>query len=89
MNFLKHACFGINESLVFSINSRENTKVDLRLGILRRLNLKYGLERSFKIAHKKINENRLLLGFGKDAIQPEPLEKVRDVCRRLDMSENY
>jgi hypothetical protein len=69
--------------------SRENTKLDLLLGILRRLDLKYGLERSFKIAHQKINENRFLLGFGKNAIQPEPFEKIRDICRKLDMPVNY
>lgn len=78
-----------NEGPGFPINSREKTKVDLLLGILRQLNLEYGLERSFKITHRKINENRLLLGFRKNAIQPESSEKIRDVCRQLDMPVTY
>jgi hypothetical protein len=75
----------INEKPVSPIKSGGPTGLDLLLGILKQLNLKYGLERSFKIDHKKINENRFLLGFERDRIQSESFEKIIDICRQLDM----
>nr|WP_320190171.1 DUF3467 domain-containing protein [uncultured Desulfobacter sp.] len=76
---------GINQSPVFPIDHEENTKAGPLLHSLSGLNLKYGLERSFKLSHKRVNDNRFLLGVSKDEIPADVHKKIKEISQQLNM----
>ena len=66
-------------------NIETSEKVSLLLKLTENLNLE-GIERSFKMAEKKLLANRFLLGISKDEIEKE---KLLDICQQMDMPKNY
>jgi len=60
-------------------------KANLLFKLTEDLNLE-GIERSFKMAEKKLFGNRFLLGISRDEIQNE---KLLDVCEQMNMPGNY
>jgi len=67
----------------------KDEKSGLPLQLVKNLNVQYGFERSFKIFEKTLLANRFLLGFKKDSIIQNPHEKILDICRQMDMPENF
>jgi hypothetical protein len=67
----------------------KDEKAGLPLQLVKNLNVQYGFERSFKLFEKTLLANRFLLGFKKDTITQNPHEKILDICRQMDMPENF
>lgn len=60
-------------------------KVDLCFRLLDRLHIKPAFERSFKVKENTLLQNRFLLGFEKESIQPGANEKALDICEQMGM----
>ena len=73
----------------FSETGRSDERVDLLLKLVKNLNLELGLERSFKISEKALLSNRFLLGTSKSAIGQESQARILDICKRMDMPEDF
>ncbi|MBN1105405.1 MAG: DUF3467 domain-containing protein [Deltaproteobacteria bacterium] len=57
--------------------------------LVRELNVQVGFERSFKICRNILLENRFLLGASKKAIGENALERVLDICARMNMPADF
>lgn len=53
------------------------------------LNVQVGFERSFKILEKTLLTDRFLMGFKKRSIKQKPLDSIVNICRQIDMPENF
>ena len=73
----------------FSETGRSNKSVDVLLELVKDLSLELGLERSFKISEKELLSNRFLLGTSKSAIGQDSHARILDVCKRMDMPEDF
>ena len=73
----------------FSETGRSDESVDALLELVKDLSLELGLERSFKISEKELLSNRFLLGTSKSAIGQESHARILDVCKRMDMPEDF
>jgi len=64
-------------------------KADLLFQLVKELNVRIGIERSFKLTKNSIFSNRFLLGTKKNAIRQKPHERIRDICVRMNMPEDF
>jgi tryptophan halogenase len=53
------------------------------------LNVPFGFERSVKIMEKTLLPERFLIGVESKGMSPEQQENVLDICRHIDMPEDY
>ena len=53
------------------------------------LNVQVGFERSFKILEKTLLTDRFLMGFKKRSIKQKSLDSIVNICRQIDMPENF
>ncbi len=67
---------------------QEDTPAALVRRLVEGLDIRFGIEQSFKIREKTLLANRFLLGFKKNRITQEPHERILDICRRMNMPEN-
>ena len=58
-------------------------------GVTRALGAPYGHERSIKLRHQGVLANRFLLTVARDAIGANAIDRVRDACRSLEMSDDF
>lgn len=63
-----------------------NEKAGRLFQLIQNLNLEYGLERSFKMAEKKLLWNRFLLAIRKKEIKDE---KLLEICKLINMPGRY
>ncbi len=67
----------------------QSVQAEILFQLVKSLDVKMGLERSFKISEKTLLENRFLLGTSKEAIGQNSHEKIQDICVKMGMSENF
>ena len=68
---------------------RTDEKAGTLFRLVNDLNVRVGVERSFKILEKTLLADRFLLGFKRDAIMQEPNESILNICRRISMPEDF
>jgi len=64
-------------------------KADLLFQLVKELNVQIGIERSFRLTKNSIFSNRFLLGTKKNAIREKSHERIRDICIRMNMPEDF
>jgi len=77
----------------FETEPRQSTEkgenADLLFQLVKELDVQIGIERSFKLTKRSIFSNRFLLGTSKKAIGENIHERIRDICVRMDMPEDF
>ena len=73
----------------FSETGRSDESAEVLFDLVKDLSHELGLERSFKISEKELLSNRFLLGTSKSAIGQESHAKILDICKRMDMPEDF
>jgi hypothetical protein len=61
----------------------------LLLHMVEKLNIPFGLERSFKMAHETFLPERFLAGFQLEAIEKDRQGEIVDICRQINMPEDF
>jgi hypothetical protein len=59
------------------------------LELIKEMNADYAFEHSFKVTRKTLLPNRLLFGIYTDRIKEDQHEKLLDICRRINMPEDF
>jgi hypothetical protein len=70
-------------------SEKARERVGFLFELLNNLDLKVGLERSFKVSEKTLLPNRFLLGFIPDSSRRNPYEKILNVCKGMRMPEKF
>jgi hypothetical protein len=70
------------------VESRDG-KAELLFRLLNTLDVKVGLERSFKLFAGSLLADRFLLGFRRRDLAGDSAEKILPICRRIDMPEDF
>jgi hypothetical protein len=66
-----------------------DAKAGKLLELVKRLNVPVGLEHSFKVLEKTLLPDRFLLGFNRNAVRQKPNESILDICRKIEMPEDF
>jgi hypothetical protein len=76
-----------------SQNAQPIEKTDEQAAILvdlvKKLQVPFGFERSFKIAHKTFLPERFLVGFERKKADGGQPARIMDICRRINMPEDF
>lgn len=67
----------------------EGNKSDLLFQLVRKLDVEAGYERSFKITHSVLLQNRFLLGVSKKEVGPGAEERLVEACRSMGIPNNF
>jgi hypothetical protein len=73
----------------FPTRVRADQKAILLLQLVKDLNVEYGFERSFKMYKETMLANRFLVGFRRDTIRKKPNETILDICKKIEMPEDF
>jgi len=73
----------------FPKTERTDEKAGMLFQLVNSLNVQVGFERSFKILQNTLLANRFLVGFKRRSIKQEPHESIVNICRQIDMPEDF
>ncbi len=68
---------------------RTNEKAGKLFQLVNSLNVQVGFERSFKVFQNTLLADRFLAGFKRKSIKQEPHESILNICRQIDMPEDF
>lgn len=77
------------KELPFSGVEKSDDKAGRLFNILNSLNIQVGFERSFKVLPDILLSDRFLAGFERESIVQNPDENIMNICRQLDMPEDF
>jgi len=77
------------KKLSFAGVERTDEKAGKLFQIINSLNVQVGFERSFKVLRDTLLADRFLAGFERESIRQKPHESIVNVCRQIDMPEDF
>lgn len=73
----------------FDVVKKIGPNAKLMFNLVSQLDVQVGFERSFKLVKNQLLEDRFLMGFRRDSLSPERYGNILDICRQLNMPDDF